>query len=278
MSNTTTTTFNMTNLYTSLDQSVQTNVTDQSRQTLPASAPAPASTQTLFIESYQMADILLQLFNNKEFQTIDNLINQCGFSVNAQNQQGLSILHSSVINNNLIYSQYLLLKGANPNLQTMAQVTPLHLAPNLEMAGTLIAAGAHINVVDEEGDSPAHYAIRESRAPVLDLLLKCGANANLTNDDGESLLHLAAALGDEQSCRLLVDAGADLRSMDGSGSTPLLEAKNNGHMPVVLYLNNCAAQQVANHNNNAGSMFPYTHYSDLQAGIPSGAAYSNHFF
>eukprot|EP01133_Synstelium_polycarpum_P006183 gene6183-7161_t len=241
--------------------------------------PATTTTTTsggnkIEIESYKIMDIFAQLYLANDFQSIDNWINS-GVSVNSQNTEGLSLLHLASSRGHSIYVRYLLSKGANPNLQTLQQTTPLHLATTLDTACALISAGACVNAVDEEGETPAHYCIRESRLDTLALLLSNNADTCLSNDDGESPLHLAASLGEEKACQLLIAAGADIRLRDSNGSTPLAEAKLNGHVPIVQLLSRCGVPAAP-----SPSSLPYRSFKEIEIGTTHATSntYSSIYF
>lgn len=60
--------------------------------------------------------------------------------------------------------------------------------------------------------------------PLVEYLLGLGCDVNVENADGESPLHMAVSRGATQTCRLLIDAGANVDHQDGKQRTPLLQA------------------------------------------------------
>jgi ankyrin repeat protein len=60
----------------------------------------------------------------------------------------------------------------------------------------LVEHGAWLEAVDEEGDTPLHFAVREGHAEVVEWLLSSGADRHHLNDDEESPLFLATTFGD----------------------------------------------------------------------------------
>ena len=119
----------------------------------------------------------------------------------------------------------LLAAGGNPRLVNQFGDTPLHLAHGAACARLLLEAGAEPNVVNQDGLTPLlallDAAIDESSdggtVPGLcdhvQALLAGGADPAARDADGNSALHRAARLGDLQVLQALLDAGADLRSV-----------------------------------------------------------------
>ena len=58
-------------------------------------------------------------------------------------------------------------------------------------ARLLIGAGALVNIRDENGMTPLHYAVRNGYAECAEVLLKAGADANATNRAGQTPLAMA---------------------------------------------------------------------------------------
>jgi ankyrin repeat protein len=85
---------------------------------------------------------------------------------------------------------------------------------------------------------PLMLAVVNRHYRVASLLLSYGADPNLVcEDDGRACLHVAALYGDTASCKLLLDAGADIskRSKDKL-PTALDFAINQNHRETVLFL------------------------------------------
>ena len=56
--------------------------------------------------------------------------------------------------------------------------------PELDVIKTLIQGGVKINIADDDGDTPLHYAVANNNKAVVIELLKCGANPKILNNRG----------------------------------------------------------------------------------------------
>uniref|UniRef100_A0A8D2PFT1 Proteasome 26S subunit, non-ATPase 10 n=1 Tax=Zosterops lateralis melanops TaxID=1220523 RepID=A0A8D2PFT1_ZOSLA len=96
--------------------------------------------------------------------------------------------------------------------------TPLHIAASAgrdEIVKALIAKGAHVNAVNQNGCTPLHYAIAI-------MLLENGANPDATDHFESTPLHRAAAKGNLKMVQILVQHNATVDIRDSEGNTPLV--------------------------------------------------------
>lgn len=119
----------------------------------------------------------------------------------------------------------------------------------------LIEKGADVNEpLSETGETPLHSALCKANRPVYDhiveMLLLAGANPNCktkisvetgsfvrdSKTRAESPLHRAAAFGSEKAIQFLLDSGADIKSQDSNGDTPLSWASWHLRPPSILRL------------------------------------------
>jgi len=110
--------------------------------------------------------------------------------------------------------------GANLNAKTSQRITPLHILINssieinvhlndedanelhkdvIKIAKLLIKGGANVNAVDNDNNTPLHYAfdgeygepMRDNDIELAYILLEAGANLKLRNNDGETPYEVA---------------------------------------------------------------------------------------
>ena len=87
----------------------------------------------------------------------------------------------------------------------------------------LISAGAKLDSqLNDSGDTPLHWAATSYYpSQTLKPLLEAGADPDMLNYQGESALHVAVRTGEEQASRLLLSFGADTSLQDKYNKTPL---------------------------------------------------------
>jgi hypothetical protein len=110
---------------------------------------------------------------------------------------------------------------------------PLHMAtynlakprPDEKIAESiklLLDAGLDPMSVDDFGQTPLHYAVRNGNKIALSMLLKAGANPNAADAEyGNTPLHYAATLGNEDFIQNLIAAGGDPKLPRKNGENSL---------------------------------------------------------
>ena len=120
---------------------------------------------------------------------------------------------------------------------------PLDFAARYSTVGVidlLIDGGADINLVDEFGKTPLHWAAR-GKTENLKYLIEHGSSnrvefINKHDKWSETALHNAANCGYPETVRALIEAGADVNIKNNAGHTPLHEAAFYGRLEVVKTL------------------------------------------
>lgn len=124
--------------------------------------------------------------------------------------------------------------------------SPLHwavLMQNTKVIYTMLKRSAPINKECEGGATPLHWAVETGKIPTVKLLLAAGAKIKSTRwkgshvpEYGDSPLHAACALGHYHIAKLLIEANADYNQPNHYGKTCLYLAAENSHFSIVQML------------------------------------------
>lgn len=159
---------------------------------------------------------------------LEILSDQKGFDVDAQDGAGWTALHMAAsLKDGDAMVDFLLAKGADPNVKTSTSSTALFFASskgNIDTARKLIAHKATARVKDKRGQMPLHRAAAVGNVPILKLLLQNKSPVNATDIDGSSALHHAIAEGHGEAAIELLKAGADSDKKDNDGALPIFLA------------------------------------------------------
>uniref|UniRef100_A0A8C5BU03 Protein kinase domain-containing protein n=1 Tax=Gadus morhua TaxID=8049 RepID=A0A8C5BU03_GADMO len=78
-----------------------------------------------------------------------------------------------------------------------------------------------LNQGDDHGFSPLHWACREGRSSVVDMLIMRGGRINVMNRGDDTPLHLASSHGHRDIVGKLIQCKADTNTVNEHGNTPL---------------------------------------------------------
>jgi uncharacterized protein len=118
--------------------------------------------------------------------------------------------------------------------------TPLHYAANdgdLAQVQNLISHGADPNAQDDNGWSPHHFAAQATSSAVTSALLEAGADVAVCDSNGNTSLSTAVfkSQGEGSVIQLLRSAGADPKSPNNYGVTPLQLARTIANYDVAQF-------------------------------------------
>jgi ankyrin repeat protein len=117
-----------------------------------------------------------------------------------------------------------------------AALTAAARAGNWDKVLSLVAVGTKqedVNGSDGDGTRPLHWAVRADELEVAATLLKAGADVNARNRLGVTPVSLAAANGNGAMLRRLFDHGANPNHVEGTGETLLMTATRSGSVDAV---------------------------------------------
>lgn len=95
------------------------------------------------------------------------------------------------------------------------------LANSTERVKFLVAKGANLNKLDNQGYAALHSAARHRKHTLMAALIKLGSDINQRDSDGFTPIHHAVMRNHPDSVKVLADAGADLNARVLDKFTPL---------------------------------------------------------
>jgi ankyrin repeat protein len=105
-----------------------------------------------------------------------------------------------------------------------------------QIVSILIAAGANVDIANNDGVTPLYVAALNGDEKISSLLIAAKADANISRKDGTSPLFKAAVNGKLPIVMDLVSAGALVDSANTDGATPIFMAALYGYSSIVSYL------------------------------------------
>ncbi len=125
------------------------------------------------------------------------------------------------------------------NVRDDEGMTPLHYAAlhgNGGFAAELVRAGADADAQCGGGWRPLHFAAKAGNGEIAALLIKAGANVNAAKADGCTPLHLSALNGHCEIAAGLVKAGCNVNAKTESGLRSLHFAARDGYLEITALL------------------------------------------
>ncbi|XP_042226238.1 ankyrin-3-like isoform X2 [Homarus americanus] len=150
-------------------------------------------------------------------------------------------LVASIYKNKINEVQKALTKGADVNGGPLASKCPLHYATeanNIPLVKLLLHHNANLEVRSSfnEGATALFLASKAGHLDIIKLLLEAGADVNTLDDRKNGLAQYAAKAGKTQLLNLLSTYGIDLTILDEDQGTLLHLAAENGHLDTCNFL------------------------------------------
>ena len=152
-----------------------------------------------------------------------------------------SVLHFAAASGNIYLIEMLAEQGLNVNIDDDNGLTPLHYAVvygQLESVHTLLRLGGRKSMtkVAVNAGTPLHQAVKGGHKDIVSLLLNEGCPINVVDSKGRSVLHYAAEWGQIHMIEMLAEKGLDVIIGDDNGLTPLHDAAACGRLESVFTL------------------------------------------
>jgi ankyrin repeat protein len=155
------------------------------------------------------------------------------------NGADVSGIHQTVCLGNVNRVSMLLQERKDVDVKDELGWTPLHWAALMgqeEVGQVLLSKGARIEAENNYGDTPLNLVAYGGNLKGTEFLIVNGANVNTRAQNGFTPLHSAAYQGHKEIVELLLTHGADKTLKDRRGRTALTVATNRGHSEIVELL------------------------------------------
>jgi len=198
---------------------------------------------------------------NRQLEVIRALLN-AGASLKDGDTTSKCMLFCAIHEGGTKIYELLMEKGISLKARNEDGETLLHLSVSFdepELTEFFLKNGLDPNAKDNRGYTPLHECCHNNRPPIhARLLIQAGADVNSLNDRRETPLHLIASHGGE-ILRLLVEAGAKVNARDRVGRTALVYAASDGSPADVKLLLDAGADP--NLDSPLVSALPYRYRS-----------------
>ena len=167
-----------------------------------------------------------------------------GANLRSRAEHGKTALHFASLNRDKgVDMMELLLESEDQEILNVRDdngQTPMHYAAKSDFADAIelmVEKGAALDILDRCGFSSYLWAVVAGRFNTTSLLLRLGVDVNSASADGRSALGWAVRLGDSLIARLLISHGADVMSMTrDTNMVPLEDAAAAGELATVELL------------------------------------------
>lgn len=177
------------------------------------------------------------------------------YAFQAKDRLGNTALHRACLKESLTTAKILIAYGARVNSVNNNGLTPLHLAcqvnerNSVELVDFLISKKADAEKTDSEGNTALLLACTCGNTAISNRLIDLGADTNHCNEKGHAAIHIAVINSDIETIEKLLHAGTNIDMIAGDGFTPLMLSACAGQESVVKFL----LEHGANPNIKGGS-------------------------
>ncbi|XP_038664303.1 putative palmitoyltransferase ZDHHC13 [Scyliorhinus canicula] len=205
-----------------------------------AASPDEHHSDLAFMEDYSNWDII-KATQYGIIERCKELI-EAGYDVRRPDKENVSLLHWAAINNRIELVKYYVSKGAIVDqLGGDLNSTPLHWATrqgHLSMVVLLLKHGSDPTLVDREGFTCLHLAVQFQHMPIVAYLVAKDQDIDTPDMNGQTALMMAASriIGPEPT-RFLIKLNASINAVDKvHRNTPLHWAVLSGNVAALSVL------------------------------------------
>lgn len=198
---------------------------------------------------------------DEPYKLLKSLID-IGYDVNQQDEDGCTLLHDAVRDDDIDRVRLLIDSNADVNIKNNDRIMPLHLAVSLQVNDLLLVNGADLKEWS-----------RVNRYNKIKDLIEQGYDVNQKNEDGSTPLHEAARDDDIDLAKLLIDNGANMYAciddLEEQFVTPLHIAAYNRSLAVLtLLLENGAYANATTKDENTPLHWCVSNWLDYTGAVP----------
>lgn len=186
-----------------------------------------------------------------------------GIALDATNSDGDSALIIATKQKNIKLIELLASMGASKFIKNRRGESPMSLSlmDGEESTKTIIKASP-LDIRDEAGEGPFHYAVRnKAGASIITVLKDLNLDVSDRNNIGESALHLACKLNSPIEGKALLIAGADPYIADAEGRSPISLAINADPDTLAWFFSTAVLSSSDSSGNNP------LHYAAMNANV-----------
>jgi ankyrin repeat protein len=197
---------------------------------------------------YTVDDLIKKIKSGDDIEDIVKKVED----INVLGKNGLAPLH--VASKKDVYLVFTLIHaGANVDIVDYEMNTPIHYAASLgklDIVSELIDAGANLNIENMWGNTPLHNALYAEKFVTAKKIINSDkANINIKTNNGDTPLHIAVISSNTKATDViseLLSKGADINIKNNDGKTPLEYAT----LPEIKKLFEMHMQRLQTMSNN----------------------------
>jgi len=165
----------------------------------------------------------LQAVDKKEGTQIIDMLAKSSTLINSRDiSTGRTALHIVIDRRDQTWLDFLLAKGADPNLADNKGTSPLLLACRIGLLSAvpaLVKAGARVDEASSTGETPLISAVQTRNVALLSTLLKAGADPDKADNSGRTARDYAKLEGAQSPVMVALQRDAKPPSQRGAGGS-----------------------------------------------------------